>query len=128
MWRVSRRKRPLRIPVTTPGTTIETAREQEFWGPTCRRALIVRGGVREATGRSADWSGHKTTWVRDPVWVLTVDLYPRSLRGQSPPLWGGRGAVYPAWAGTGDGIISLLGRPLGRISCSSYRGAVCPLG
>ena len=100
-WRVSRRKRPLRIPVTTPGTTIEAAWEQEFWGPTCRRALIVRGGVREATGRSADWSGHKTTWVRGPVWGLTVDLHPHTNGVGSPAPVGRGGPVYPAWAGTG---------------------------
>ena len=87
-------KRPLRIPVPTPGTTIEAAWEQEFWGPTCRRALIVRGGVREATGRSSDWSGHKTTLVRDPVWVVTVDLHPHGEWGRVPGPCGAGVALY----------------------------------
>ena len=64
------------------------------------------GGVREATGRSSDWSGHKTTWVMDPVWVLTVDLHPRTASGGNSPAHVGRGAaVYPAWAGTGVGKV-----------------------
>ena len=65
------------------------------------RAVIVRGGVREATGRSADWSGHKTTWVRGPVWGLTVDLHPHTNGVGSPAPVGRGGPVYPAWAGTG---------------------------
>ena len=101
IWRVSRRKRPCRKVVPTPGTTIETAWEQEFWGPTCRRELIVRGVVLEATGRSSDWSGHKITWVRDPVWVLTVDLYPCCERGRLPgPCWAGCGVVHLLLQGT----------------------------
>ena len=55
--------------------------------------LSWRGGVREATGSSSDWSGHKTTWVRDPVMgVLTVDLYPCA-SGVGSPAHVGRGAA-----------------------------------
>ena len=63
------------------------------------------GGVREATGRSSDWSGHKTTWVMDPVWVLTVDLHPRSLRGRVPGPGGAGWRGISRVGGTGVGKV-----------------------